>query len=189
MKLNKKVTTIVSLALIGAATVVGTVAYLFTSTGPVTNTFAPANVTTEIVEEIDGNVKKTVQIQNSGNVNAYIRAQVVATWQDASGNVHPTKPVFGRDYTYTLNSTGWDVETSDGFYYHKESVAAGAYTSVLFSEGKVLTNTVQKPEGEYFLSIEIIGSGIQADGVEGTTPAVVNAWGVTYDATNKTISK
>ena len=45
------------------------------------------------------------------------------------------------------------------------------------------------PEG-YYLSVQILSSAIQADGVNAKgTPAVVDAWGVEYNKTYKTISK
>ena len=36
----------------------------------------------------ENNVKKEVSIQNTGNVRAFIRAEVVVTWKDKDGNVY-----------------------------------------------------------------------------------------------------
>lgn len=48
-----------------------------------------------------------MKVKNTGNTDAFIRAQIVVTWKDANGNVSATKPVEDTDYTMTLNTTDW----------------------------------------------------------------------------------
>lgn len=176
---KKKVSLLlVSLVLIAAIAVGSTVAFIATSTEPITNIFNPAKVTIDIDEKIENGVKTDVQVKNTGNTDAFIRAQIVVTWKDADGNVSATKPVLGedKDYTMTLNETDW-FRGSDGFYYCRTSVAPDApnnLTPVLITECK---KTGTPPAG-YDLSVEIIASGIQS------TPAsaVKEAWGMTVDA-------
>ena len=176
---KKKVSMLlVSLVLIAAIAVGSTVAFIATSTESITNIFNPAKVTIEIEEEIENGVKSNVQVKNTGNTDAFIRAQIVVTWKDADGNVSATKPVKNTDYTMTLNTTDWFLG-SDGFYYCETSVAPNApdnLTPVLIKECKKTENPNQ-PE-DYDLSVEIIASGIQS------TPAsaVEEAWGMTVDA-------
>ena len=172
---KKKVSLLlVSLVLIAAIAVGSTVAFIATSTEPITNIFNPANVTIDIDEKFDNGVKTDVQVKNTGNTDAFIRAQIVVTWKDADGNVSATKPVLGedKDYTMTLNETDWFLG-SDGFYYCRTSVAPKGSTPALIAACKKVDG-VTPPDG-YDLSVEIIASGIQS------TPdsAVKEAWGMT----------
>ena len=174
---KKKVSLLlVSLVLIAAIAVGSTVAFIATSTEPITNIFNPANVTIDIDEKFDNGVKTDVKVKNTGNTDAFIRAKIVVTWKDADGNVSATKPVEGTDYTMTLNTADWFLG-SDGFYYCRTSVAPnGGSTPVLITACKKVDG-VTPPDG-YDLSVEIIASGIQS------TPdgAVTEAWGMTVDA-------
>ena len=173
---KKKVSLLlVSLVLIAAIAVGSTVAFIATSTEPITNIFNPANVTIDIDEKFENGVKTDVQVKNTGNTDAFIRAKIVVTWKDANGNVSATKPVEGTDYTMTLNDTDW-FRGDDGFYYCKTSVAPKGSTPALITECKK-ADGVTPPDG-YDLSVEIIASGIQS------TPdgAVTEAWGMTVDA-------
>lgn len=172
---KKKVSLLlVSLVLIAAIAVGSTVAFIATSTEPITNIFNPANVTIDIDEKIDNGVKTDVQVKNTGSTDAFIRAKIVVTWKDADGNVSATKPVEGTDYTMTLNETNW-FRGSDGFYYCKTSVAPNGGSTPVLIEKCEKTGT---PPADYDLSVEIIASGIQS------TPdgAVKEAWGMTVDA-------
>ena len=76
-----------SLVLVLGLSVGGTLAYLVTSTGPVTNTFTPGEVKTEIKEEFANDIKENVYVTNTGTVDAYIRAQIVINWVDKDGNM------------------------------------------------------------------------------------------------------
>lgn len=173
---KKKVSLLlVSLVLIASIAVGSTVAFIATSTEPITNIFNPANVTIDIDEKFENGVKTDVKVKNTGNTNAFIRAKIVVTWKDANGNVSATKPELDTDYTMTLNETDWFLG-DDGFYYCKTSVAPNGSTPALITECKK-ADSVTPPDG-YDLSVEIIASGIQS------TPdgAVKEAWGMTVDA-------
>lgn len=180
---KKKVSLLlVSLVLIAAIAVGSTVAFIATSTNSITNTFNPANVTIDIDEKFESGVKTDVKVKNTGNTDAFIRAQIVVTWKDTNGNVSATKPVLGedKDYTMTLNETDWFLG-SDGFYYCKTSVAPnGGSTPVLIEKCE---KTGTPPDG-YDLSVEIIASGIQS------TPAsaVEEAWKVVSVSNDGTLT-
>lgn len=179
---NKPALIVVSLLLIATMTLGGTLAYIFTGTEDVENTFNPTKVTTAVVEDIatDTSKKQDVKIQNTGSTDAYIRAAVVVTWQDAQGNVYGKQPVANTDYSVTYNTdtqaepAGKWVKNGD-FYYWNASVAPNGTT------GELITTCSQLQDCEnndYKLTVEIIGSGIQSKGVKGNTKAVVDAWGV-----------
>lgn len=166
---------LIALVAILGALVGTTIAYLFTNTGSITNTFTPGNVTTTITEDFDGKVKDYVKVENTGNVEAYIRATVVITWQDDKGNVYPTAPVKDTDYTVTWTNTNEWVEHG-GYYYYTSAVAPNESTSVLLTACKPLDTA---PEG-YHLVVEVLASAIQskpADAVQAAWPVTVNTDG------------
>ena len=96
-----------------------------------TFTLNPDDVNVSITDEISGGVKQNVIISNTGNVEAYLRAVIVANWQDADGNI-----VAAWDFEPTefvgLPGTGW-VQKSDGYYYTTTTIAAGADAPTLFT--------------------------------------------------------
>ncbi|MBQ3200124.1 MAG: hypothetical protein IJB67_07165 [Firmicutes bacterium] len=171
---HKSIILLVSMALVFGIGIVGTLTYMADSTGDVANIFQPVSVPPEVIEEFDGDVKENVQIRNTGNIDAYIRAQIVANWVsvDDADNVigiyGGAVPVFGEDYSYIIGEK-W-TEGSDGYYYYNSSVAANDSTDSLLTEGKVLS-TATVPNG-CRLSIEILAQTIQARPDE----AVGQAW-------------
>jgi len=174
----KRITGILlALVLLITAGVVGTIAYIQTSTPDVANTFTPGYVPPVINEtkpsESNNWTKSNVTVTNNGNVAAYIRVAVAATWRDKDGNIAPFSVATG-DYTVTpaTPANGW-VKHTDGYYYYTEPVAPGKPTPVLFEK---VTYTAK--EG-YELHFQIAASTIQADGVDakGNKPVAL-AWGV-----------
>lgn len=171
----------IAIALILSIAVVGTVAFLIDVAGPIDNQFIPAEITTEVVETLDGTVKKNVSIKNTGDTTAWIRAAVIVTWQNEDGNVYGKVPKLGTDYEMTMNvvdSDGW-IEGKDGFYYWYLPVksvvedADNCTTGVLIRECRYIANA---PNG-YFLNVEIIGSGIQSE----PSSVYSNQWGSSSD--------
>lgn len=156
-KTRKPVIFLASAILLVCALIGGTMAYLLTNTDAIKNTFTQANVTTSVSETLDGTTKSNVKIKNTGNVEAWIRACVVVTWQDAAGNVYGTAPVEETDYSIEYSNTGW-LRGNDGFWYCTSPVAPEQETVVLISS---CTYTANAPDG-YTLNVEIIGSGIQS---------------------------
>lgn len=149
----------------------GTTAFLIAKGNPVTNTFTPSRVATEVHENFDNKVKKDVKIYNSGDTTAYIRAAIVVTWQDAAGNVYPGTPVPDTHYTISYG-TGWILK--DGFYYYTQPVEPGQETAVLINSCSPIQG--QTPAG-YGLNVEILGSAIQSVPIS----VVTSNWGVTVD--------
>ncbi len=175
----KKAILALSLALLLTVSIFGTLALLSTDAEPVVNTFTPTKVPNEVVETIEGNVKKEVQIKNTGNIDAYIRAAVVINWVDKNGNVYAHAPAADTDYAINWTMTDWVKK--DGFYYYTKPVAPGATTKTLFTDCKVIGT----PPTGYQLSVEIMAQSIQAEGVggeNGLTPAVTLAWGMGVNA-------
>lgn len=152
-----------------------TLAFLVTSTDALENVFGVPNFDTGISEDFsDGKVKNDVKIQNTGDVDAYVRVMVVVTWVNDAGAVYPQIPVKGTDYTITWEpgetDTAW-VKGNDGYWYYTKPIAPDAETAVLFTNCKPADG--KAPEG-YTLSVEILSQSIQAVPAD----AVKDAWKV-----------
>ena len=186
--INKKSIIIASVMLLLLATVGTTLAYIFTETESVENTFNPSKVSCAVVENgyepVSGkiqnisDIKSNVQIKNTGDTDAYIRVAVVVNWASADGSCVWAQTPADDDYTITYNlSNGW-FNGGDGFYYYSKAVSPGESTSVLIDEAKQLLAAPKGTDGtQYYLSIEIVASAIQS------TPETVveNHWGVTVE--------
>ena len=152
-----------------AGAVGGTWAFLVAQSEPVQNNFTYAHVRCTIDEKFDGTTKSDVKIQNTGDIPAYIRARIVVTWKDASGNVSAAVPVKNTDYTITFNETDWTQQGD--YWYCKTAVDAGGETPVLIIKCEKKGNAPK----DYDLSVEILADAIQSE----PTNAVTEAWGNT----------
>lgn len=171
---NKKISAIViALSLLMLMTAVGgTVAYIVERSTTSDNTFEPVMVDTEPVNSQNG-----IAVKNCGDVSAYIRAAAVVNWVKLDGEGNPTgtyhsnAPKENIDYTISFDeSENWFLG-SDGFWYYKTPVEAGASTPALITE---IARVTAAPSG-YKLSLELVTNGIQSTPIK----AVEDAWGVT----------
>lgn len=155
-----------SLVLLLALAVGGTVAWLNSSSGPVTNTMIPGQVPITINETFENGIKRDVSVTNTGNIDAYIRVAIVANAVDENGNIIAgTAP----DYVSLVNTDYWKL-LGDGYYYYKGAVAPNGTTEALFSGNVTVT-------GE----LNILAESIQVlGGIDGKT-ASVYAWGHSFD--------
>ena len=187
-KKNRKLQVLLlSLILTFSVGVSTTIAYLTSTSNEVKNQFEPSYVSCEVTETFRNNVKTNVAVKNTGDIDAYIRAEVVVTWKNEAGEIYGVTPVPGEDYEMTLPAnTGWSE--NGGFYYYTDKVAKGDSTGVLISECEQRNAA---PADGYYLSVEILASAIQVEGVSdgegdpGSIPnesAIHNAWGVTPPA-------
>lgn len=142
-----------------------TIAFVFTSTKPLENTFTDAYVACDVLETFDGTTKTDVTIKNTGEVQSYIRAKVVVTWMSADKTkVTALKPVDDTDYVITyadeINAAANWEKGSDGYWYYKLPVNVGKETEELI-ESCSLKEGITSPDG-YYLSVEIVASSIQS---------------------------
>ena len=147
---RQSVVLLVSLTVLFCSVIGGTAAYLVARSASLTNTFTPSYVTTAVTDDY--------KIQNTGNTAAWIRAAVVVTWQDTNGNVYGQMPVAGTDYTDWTPGINW-VKGTDGFYYYTEPVLAKGETPHALIES--INPIGSSPATDYYLTVEILGSGIQ----------------------------
>ena len=165
---------LVSVALLVTVAVGSTVAFLAANGGSVTNMFEPTKVTSAVYENngaaFSGETKTNVKVQNTGDVDAYVRAAVVITWQDENGNVLAEKPVEGTDYTIDWNTVEADKSDSkqwftgnDGYYYYKTAVSSGQATAQPLISSITNAKTITEGDPTSSVCVEILSSDIQAD--------------------------
>ena len=154
---------IIALALILVLAVGGTVAYIFTQTGPVINTFTPADAKITVDEQTSSNQKTEIIVKNnSTGVPVYIRVALVANMIDKDENVTGAANV----PTFTPGDN-WIVG-NDGYYYYTEPVPVGGSTGNLLQSPMTLDENMQ---------VVVLADAIQAE----PTTAVTQAWGVTVE--------
>ena len=161
---GRKTALILSLCLIFALAVGTTFALLKASTAPVENTFTAAKSGTDIVEELDGNQKKSIVVQNTGTAVSYVRVKLVMNWVDDNGNVS-AEPV---NITPSITDDWFE---QDGIYYYKTPVAPDGKTENLLKANSPITEPADKPAGCH-LEVTVLAESIQA----APSKAVEGAW-------------
>ena len=167
---NAKTIVIVSLCLcIIACSVGGVIAYLMAKTGPISNEFVPAKVSCSVEENFADGVKSNVTVKNTGNIDAYIRATVVATFVSEDGKVLAKAPKEGVDYIIQWGTDGW-IQGQDGYWYHTKPVKPEETTALLIESA---FQALEQPD--FQLNIQILATAVQS----APELAVQEAWGVT----------
>lgn len=158
--------TIISMVLILTLAVGGTIAFLSTKTDPVVNTFNPSQVTCSVVEDFDGKAKTNVNVENTGDIPAFIRVKLVTyRTNDVGQHIGGTASL----PAFTLG-TGW-VKCGD-YYYYTCPVAPEETPADSLAEVIKLTENYTDVDGGH-QSIDVIAEAIQA----GPEAAVKAAWG------------
>ena len=169
-KVNVAVIAVLFLCII-AGTVGGVYAYLTAKTDPISNEFVPAKVSCLVEEDFAEGVKSNVKVRNTGNIDAYMRAVVVATFVSEDGKVLATAPKESVDYFIQWGDDGW-IKGQDGYWYHTKPVKPEETTVPLIESAYELS----VPDG-YRLHLQILATGVQSD----PTIAVQEAWGVSVN--------
>lgn len=158
-----------SLLLVIGMVVGGTVAWLSTKSAPITNTFLPTKVTCKVTERFDGRtgVKSNVNVENTGDIDAYIRVKLVSyRTNDAGQHIGGTAelPEFNL-------GKGW-VEHG-GYYYYTKPVKPNQKPEADLTNEMTLKGNCDGADGGH-QAIDVMAEAIQS------TPAkaVKEAWGV-----------
>lgn len=166
-RFNKKaLLLVVSVVMILALAVGGTMAYLNISSKPVSNSFSAANgPKLKVIEEFSNGdtVKKNVTVKNTGDAVAYVRCVVTYTLLDKHGDISAQIPVSGTDYTVSYGAD-W-TQGKDGFWYYTKPVSTDASTTALITTCETLNTTAQ-------LVVDISAQAVQA----APASAVNDAW-------------
>ena len=148
---------------------------LVDTTAMLTNKFTVGEVTAQIVESFDGTTKSSVQVKNTGNVPAVVRARLIVNWLDENGNVIANPQGVTDPALNNIDTTKW-TKIGD-YYYYNGYVAAGDQTANLLKNSITAAGT---PAG-YQLQIEVVAEAMQATGqMPDGTPAAKAAWGHYY---------
>ena len=162
-------TLLLSLLLLVTMTIGGTVAYLVAKSGAAENTFTPSYVSCEVTEKFDGETKSDVNVENTGDTDAYIRVRLVTyRVNDKNERIGGTADI----QKFTLGN-GW-VEHG-GYYYYTLPVAPGEEPAADLIDSKGITLVEYKDADGGKQVIEVIAEAIQS----APDTAVENAWGVT----------
>ena len=159
---------VIATALLLALAISGTVAWLTTKDAPITNTFNPSKVACEVTESFNGTVKSSVNVKNTGDIDAYIRVKLV-TYRTSAQVQH----IGGTAAlpSFPLGAT-W-VKYGD-YYYYTLPVAAGQKPAANLTDSMTLTAEYTDVDGGK-QAIDVMAEAIQSVPAE----AVGEAWGVT----------
>lgn len=159
---------VVSVLALVLAVAGGTLAWLVANSGPVTNTFTPAQVSCKVKENFNGTYKKNVNVKNTSDIDAYLRVKLVTYRVNEDGqHIGGTAAIPG----FTPGD-GW-VE-HDGFYYYTKPVAPNTVPEnpLIGTSGITLSEYTDVDGGKQV--IEVMAEAIQSQ----PDDAVRQAWGI-----------
>lgn len=166
---------VVCLTLVLFCGIGGTLAYIVTNTDPLTNVFQKTEVTCEVLENFEGKTKRNVNVQNTGDIDAYIRVKLISYRVNSDGD-----HIGGKAEIPTFTpGEGWIYDK--GYYYYTKPVAPEAMPEVdlIGDDGITLkeyaldyTETSRDVDGGKQV-IEVMAEAIQSKPMT----AVKDAWG------------
>ena len=166
---GRMATVVLSLVLLLALAVGGTVAWLNARTPKVTNTFTPAHVTCEVEEAFDKTtgVKTDVNVKNTSDIDVYIRVKLV-TYRTNDAGQH-----IGGTAELPAFTLGENWVEKDGYYYYTLPVAPGKTPAAKLADKMTLTASYDDADGGK-QALDVMAEAIQSAPEE----AVADAWGV-----------
>ena len=168
LKFGKAGTLVLSLLLLVAVAAGGTIAYLFTQTDAITNTFNPSHVSCEVTENFNGKVKSNVNVKNTSDIAAYIRVKLVTYRVNDSGQ-H-----IGGTADIPAFTLGENWVKSGGYYYYTLPVEPnGGQPASNLADSMTLTSSYSDADGGH-QAIDVMAEAIQSVPAK----AVGEAWGV-----------
>lgn len=162
---SKTGTLLLSLLLIVTMAVGGTVAYLATHSGLIQNSFKPSFVDCEVKESFNGTTKSEVNVQNTGDTEAYIRVKLV-TYRVNDDGQH-----IGGIATIPDFTPGENWKEFGGYYYYTLPVAPNAEPAADLIDSIALTGSYDDADGGKQV-IEVMAEAIQS----GPADAVGKSW-------------
>ena len=171
--------------LILAALVPTAYAFMFRKSQTVSNNFSPATVTCQVAETMSTvtqsgktyDAKTSVKIQNTGNVKAWIKVQLVFYWQDSKGVAVGKDIELPADFVQDYIHSGW-ISGGNHTYYYELPVDSLAFTPELLKKSIVL-HPVNEPHNGvdyiYYPVVEVIAEAIQSE----PENVVESSWNVT----------
>ena len=160
---------VLSVVLLLALAVGGTLAWLSTKTTPVTNTFTPAKVTCDVTENFDEDtgVKTNVNVTNTGNIAVYIRVKLV-TYRTNDAGQH-----IGGTAELPKFTPGENWVEYGKYYYYTLPVAPGKKPADNLADSMTLEKSYKDADGGK-QALDVMAEAIQS----APEKAVADAWGV-----------
>lgn len=162
---------VIATALLLALAISGTVAWLTTKGAPITNTFNPSKVACEVTETFNSTtgVKSSVNVKNTGDIDAYIRVKLV-TYRTNKQGQHIGGTAALPEFT---PGAGWVAY--NGYYYYTKPVAPNECPAadLIGTPGVTLVEYTDVDGGKQ--AIDVMAEAIQSVPAK----AVGEAWGVT----------
>lgn len=171
IRTGRLTTMVIATVLLLALAIGGTLAWLSTKDGPITNTFTPSKVTCEVTESFDGETKSNVNVTNTGDTDAYIRVKLV-TYRTNDKGYH-----IGGTASLPTFTLGANWVWYDGYYYYTRPVAPGEKPEANLTDSMTLTGSYTDADGGK-QAIDVMAEAIQS--VPGD--AVKAAWGFSINA-------
>ena len=195
-KIKKKYIVLVLSAVLIAVTAF-TLAY-FTSSDEVTNRFMGvyppeekpvADITvTEIfeppTEKSDEPFQKSVQIENNGNIDCYIRVRLefsssevrdISWLSNDDDKDNEDAYINASEYRYSTLPDGWEYREEDGFYYYTEAVAPSDRTASLIKWVKTVFPDDDSVDTDEY-DIYVYSEAVAADDEDGERMTYEEAW-------------
>lgn len=153
----------------------GVVAYMFRTTADKQNQFTPAEVSCEVKEVFDSDKaeKSSIRVQNTGNIDAYLRLRLVSYWVKVEADGSETIASKVSEMPEITPADGW-IAGADSTYYYALPIAPGAMTPEFLETG---TKIVLRREDEYRQVVDVFAEAIQSV----PEKAVEESWGVTIE--------
>lgn len=160
---------VIATVMLLALAIGGTVAWLTSSTGPITNTFTPSHVSCAVDEEFDGRtgVKSDVRVKNTSDIPAFIRVKLV-TYRTNYARQH-----IGGTAMVPAFTPGQDWVEHNGYYYYTQPVQPDAYTGNLINT--ITLAHYDDADGGH-QAIDVMAEAIQSV----PEAAVKDAWGTGF---------
>lgn len=181
MKNKKSRVLLIALAVIMAISAIGaTAAYMFNRAEAVENNFTPAEVTCKVLEQFDGTEKSSIAVENTSNIDAYVRVRLVSYWVNEEGNIVGKASVM-PDVDY--NSELWYCDEEHNTYYCKTPVKVGEKSPELLASPIILKEEVESGK-TFYQVVEVFAEAIQAEGetaFENGISAFEEMWGKQFN--------
>ena len=111
---KKRLALLLSMILIFTCVVGGTLAYLFGTVGPITNTFEPAKVSCEVSDD-------QVQVKNTSETSVWLRVSFTAVYRSTTD----ANTIYFANPTLTISNAATWTKIGD-FYYYNGVITAGS---------------------------------------------------------------
>ena len=174
--MGKKMLLVALLCMTVLLTCIGSVgAYMRKETQVENNVFEEAIVSCKVNETFTNNVKSSITVENTGNVEAYLRLRFVTYWVDEYGDI-----TFEQSLMSTLNGIQYDTanwtKIGDIYYYnHPVPPDTNDKTSNLLTSNIVLTTKKDANNNDLRQVVQVFAEAIQSLPLE----AMQESWGVT----------